>query len=171
MIKDALNFIRLQVQDIEHYDKYSISSIILIYVLLEALSYLTDGLATVSLGEALGNLVMTMSAFLFFIYWIFRKVKKHSFTLACKFFGVMNIGLSIALIILQIIALALGTTLDNIYIALVILIFIIFITGISTSKAIDVSKTYALSGVTLSILLLIIIYIIYLMIEMALIYV
>ena len=166
MIKDALNFIRLQVQDIEHYDKYSISSIILIYVLLEALSYLTDGLATVSLGEALGNLVMTMSAFLFFIYWIFRKVKKHSFTLACKFFGVMNIGLSIAIIILQIISVALGFSLENIYMASTLLLFIIFITGITTSKAIDVSNTYSLIGATLSILLLIFFYSIYLMIEM-----
>ena len=165
MIKDALNFIRLQVQDIEHYDKYSISSIILIYVLLEALSYLTDGL-TVSLGEALGNLVMTMSAFLFFIYWIFRKVKKHSFTLACKFFGVMNIGLSIAIIILQIISVALGFSLENIYMASASLLFIIFITGITTSKAIDVSNTYSLIGATLSILLLIFFYSIYLMIEM-----
>ena len=171
MIKDALNFLRLQTQDIKHFDKYSIPSIILIYVLLEIIAYLADGVPIESPIEILSNLGVTIFTFLFFIYWIFRKVKTLSFILACKFFGVMNIGLSIALIILQIIALALGTTLDNIYIALVILIFIIFITGISTSKAIDVSKTYALSGVTLSILLLIIIYIIYLMIEMALIYV
>jgi hypothetical protein len=168
MLKDALNFIRLQVQDIEHYDKYSISSIILIYVLLEALSYLTDGLATVTLGEALGNLLMTISVFLFFIYWIFRKVKKHSLTLACKFFGVMNIGISIAIITLQIISVPLGFSLENIYMASALLLFIIFITGITTSKAIDVSNTYSLIGATLSILLLIVFYSIYLMIEMML---
>ena len=168
MIKDALNLLRLQAHNIKHYDKYSISTILLIFLLLEIPSYLTDGLPTPSYLEILGDFAITIFAFLFFIYWIFRKVKTLSFILVCKFFGVMNIGLSIALIILQTIALALGTSLDNIYMALAILIFIILITGISTSKAIGVSKTYALSGVTLSILLLIIIYIIYLMIEMAL---
>ena len=166
MIKDALNFLRLQTQDIKHFDKYSIPSIILIFVLFEVIAYLVDGVPIESPIEILGNLGVTIFTFLFFIYWIFRKVKTLSFILVCKFFGVMNIGLSIALIILQTIALALGTTLDNIYMALAILIFIIFITGISTSKAIGVSKAYALSGVTLSILLLVIIYIIYLMIEM-----
>ena len=166
MIKDALNFLRLQTQDIKHFDKYSIPSIILIYVLLEIIAYLADGVPIESPIEILGNLGVTIFTFLFFIYWIFRKVKKHSFTLACKFFGVMNIGLSIAIIILQIISVALGFSLENIYMASALLLFIIFITGITTSKAIDVSNTYSLIGATLSILLLIFFYSIYLMIEM-----
>ena len=166
MIKDALNFLRLQTQDIKHFDKYSIPSIILIFVLFEVIAYLVDGVPIESPIEILGNLGVTIFTFLFFIYWIFRKVKKHSFTLACKFFGVMNIGLSIAIIILQIISVALGFSLENIYIASALLLFIIFITGITTSKAIDVSNSYALIGASLSILILIFFYSIYLIIEM-----
>jgi len=168
MIKDALNFLRLHTQDIKHFDKYSITSIILILVLLEIISYLTDGEPIESIIEILSNLVITIFAFLFFIYWIFRKVKTNTFILACKFFGVMNIGLSIALIILQMVFIALGTSLDNIYMALALLIYIICVTGFSTSKAMGVTRAYALSGITLSILLLVIFYVIYLMIEMLL---
>ena len=34
MIKDALNFFRLLTQDIEHYDRYRISSILLVLVFI-----------------------------------------------------------------------------------------------------------------------------------------
>ena len=72
MIKDALNFLRLQTQDIKHFDKYSIPSIILIYVLLEIIAYLADGVPIESSIEILGNIGVTIFTFLFFIYWIFN---------------------------------------------------------------------------------------------------
>ena len=166
MIKDALNLLRLQAHNIKHYEKYSISSILLIFLLLEIPSYLTDGLPTPSYLEILGDFTITIFAFLFFIYWLFRKVKEYSFTLACKFFGVLNIGLTIAIIITQIITLAIGSSADNNYTLSVLFLYIIYVTGITTSKAMGVSKAYALSGITLSILLLIVVFTIYLMLAM-----
>ena len=166
MIKDALNLLRLQAHNIKHYDKYSISSILLIFLLLEIPSYLTNGLPTLSFLEILGDFAITIFAFLFFIYWLFRKVKEYSFTLACKFFGILNIGLTIAIIITQIITLTIGSSADNNYTLSVLFLYIIYVTGITTSKAMGVSKAYALSGITLSILLLIVVFTIYLMLAM-----
>ena len=161
MLKDALNFLRLKVQDLEHYDKYPMSSILLIFFLLEIPTYFIDGSSII---EILSNVAITLLVYLFFIYWIFRKVKTYSFILACKFFGILLIGISIPLTALQLI----GISFDDWAIVLSSIIFMIYITGISTSKAMGVSKTYALSGMVISIMSLIIFFIIYFMIETAL---
>jgi hypothetical protein len=159
MLKDALNFLRLKVQDVEHYDKHPMSSILLIFILLEIPTYFIDGSSII---EIISNVAITLLVYLFFIYWIFRKVKTYSFILACKFFGILLIGISIPLTALQLI----GTSFEDLTIVLSSIIFMIYITGISTSKAMGVSKTYALSGIVLSIVALIILFIIYFMIEM-----
>ena len=159
MLKDALNFLRLKVQDVEHYDKYPMSSILLIFVLLEIPTYFIDGSSII---EIISGVAITLLVYVFFIYWIFRKVKTYSFILACKFFGILLIGISIPLTALQLI----GTSFEDLTIVLSSIIFMIYITGISTSKAMGVSKTYALSGIVLSIVALIILFIIYFMIDM-----
>ena len=161
MLKDALNFLRLKVQDVEHYDKHPMSSILLIFFLLEIPTYFIDGSSII---EIISNVAITLLVYLFFIYWIFRKVKTYSFILACKFFGILLIGISIPLTALQLI----GISFDDWAIVLSSIIFMIYITGISTSKAMGVSKTYALSGMVISIMSLIIFFIIYFMIETAL---
>ena len=118
MLKDALNFLRLKVQDVEHYDKHPMSSILLIFILLEIPTYFIDGSSII---EIISNVAITLLVYLFFIYWIFRKVKTYSFILACKFFGILLIGISIPLTALQLI----GTSFEDLTIVLSSIIVII----------------------------------------------
>ena len=143
MIKDALNFFRLRTQDIEHYDRYRISSILLVLVFIllwlrTLVGYAqncqidsftcifslssNDQITIAEMDEIFGifsyNLVSSVGillAYLFFTYWVFRKVKKHPFILLYKFFGIMAIGIIIGIYSTIFIPLLMSILADHLY--------------------------------------------------------
>ena len=206
MIKDALNFFRLRTQDIEHYDRYRISSILLVLVfILLGLRTLVgyaqncqidsftcifslssnDQITIVEIDEIFGifsyNLVSSVGillAYLFFTYWVFRKVKKHPFILLYKFFGIMVIGIIIGIYSTIFIPLLMSILADHLYYSyeihilgspidilidslinyplyffrIFLSLYVFYMVTITTSKAMGVSKLYAISGMALAIL-------------------
>ena len=132
------------------------------------------GIFSYNLVSSVGILL----AYLFFTYWVFRKVKKHPFILLYKFFGIMVIGIIIGIystifipLLMSILAdhlyysyeiHILGSTIDILidilinyplyFFRIFLSLYVFYMVTITTSKAMGVSKLYVISGMALPIL-------------------
>jgi len=128
------------------------------------------GIFSYNLVSSVGILL----AYLFFTYWVFRKVKKHPFILLYKFFGIMAIGIIIGIYSTIFIPLLMSILADHLYYSyeihilgspidilinyplyffcIFLSLYVFYMVTITTSKAMGVSKLYVISGMALPIL-------------------
>ena len=162
MIKDILNFIRFQTQDIEHYNQYSIGLILFIIVVLEIPSpmlyggyeldrgYEIYGVSDIVVDMVFAILFVVITA-RFLVYWFARKNIQHSFPTVLNFFGVLSIGVSIAGIVFGIIASSFdSSSMAALTVIILFVLYSYFVMTITTSKATGITKAYALSGILIA---------------------
>ena len=156
MIKDILNFIRFQTQDIEHYNQYSIALILFIIVVLEIPSpmlyggYDMGGVFDIVIDMVFAILFVVITA-RFLVYWFARKNIQHSFPTVLNFFGVLSIGVSIAGIVFGIIASSFdSSSMAALTVIILFVLYSYFVMTITTSKATGITKAYALSGILIA---------------------
>jgi hypothetical protein len=151
MIKDALNFLRFQSREIEHYNQYSIALILFILALMAVpFSWISESYEIVRIPDIVIDEIYMIGASLlgalFFVYWFGRKDKKYSFATLFKFFGVMGIGSYIPSIAGALIAFILDYSLVSVIIQLLLFVYVLVIIIITTSKATGVTQSYVLGG-------------------------
>ena len=151
MIKDALNFLRFQSRDIEHYNQYSIALILFILALMAVpFSWISESYEIVRIPDIVIDEIYMIGASLlgslFFVYWLGRKDKKYSFATVFKFFGVMTIGTFIPTIAGLLIEFILDYSLVSVIISLLAYVYVLVIAIITTSKATGVTQSYVLGG-------------------------
>ena len=160
MINDIIDFLKFQSKDIEHYNQYSIGLIFFIIVLLEIpYTYLSESYESTTTSDLVINLLITIPSVLieaiFFVYWLGRKDKKYSFATVLNLTAMLTISTSIVIIAFA----AISQNLDPsswaiIVIALIVIIYCIYLLTANMSMATGVSKKYVLGGVLIIIALL-----------------
>ena len=155
MFNDVLNFLKFQSKDIEHYKQYQIGLILLIVTLLEIpYTFLSEGYNSSLAPDLVINLLITIPSVLieaiFFVYWLGRKDKKYSFATVLNFTAMLTISTSIVIVAWA----AIEQNLDpsswaSIIIALIVVIYCIYLLTANMSMATGVTKKYAFGGLLL----------------------